>query len=171
MNNTNLHLGACLVAGKLHATVMRRDGSDRITVVAVAEIDEASLRASDCHAVMQAPTAAVRDVLAERQRQISAEGWTPTHDDQHGDGSLALAAACYACNAATWAQRAPSIPALNYEKFSAPGFRWPWAQKWWKPKSQRQDLIRAAALILAEIERLDRADVASRHAAAAPWIG
>ncbi|WP_457425607.1 hypothetical protein [Roseateles sp. P5_E7] len=100
---------------------------------------------------------AARDVLAERQRQIEVEGWTPAHDDEHHKGSLALAAACYACNAATWAQRDPSIPPADYAKYSAPGFRWPWAKRWWKPKSQRSDLIRAAALLLAEIERLDRA--------------
>jgi hypothetical protein len=35
---------------------------------------------------------------------------------------------------------------------------WPWSLHWWKPKSPRRDLIRAAALIVAEIERLDRAD-------------
>jgi len=34
---------------------------------------------------------------------------------------------------------------------------WPWAEKWWKPKNERRDLVKAAALILAEIERLDRA--------------
>jgi hypothetical protein len=27
---------------------------------------------------------------------------------------------------------------------------------WWKPKDRRRDLVRAAALIIAEIERLDR---------------
>src|SRR6185369_13587313 len=41
----------------------------------------------------QAPmTQAARDVLAERQRQIEKEGWTPEHDDQlHGLGELAAA--------------------------------------------------------------------------------
>lgn len=36
---------------------------------------------------------------------------------------------------------------------------WPigWAWKWWKPKDRRQNLVRAGALIAAEIERLDRA--------------
>lgn len=36
---------------------------------------------------------------------------------------------------------------------------WPlsWAKSWLKPKDRRRDLIRAAALIIAEIERLDRA--------------
>ena len=31
-----------------------------------------------------------------------------------------------------------------------------WSKDWWKPKDKRRDLIRAAALIVAEIERLDR---------------
>lgn len=115
-------------------------------------------------------TKAASDVLAERARQISAEGWTPQHDDKHSDGSMALAAACYACNAATWAGRAPSIPDSDYTQFATPGYRWPWTRQWWKPKSQRSDLVRAAALLLAEIERLDRADQASRHRAAAPWL-
>ena len=37
---------------------------------------------------------------------------------------------------------------------------WPWHRQWWKPKNARRDLVRAAALIVAEIERLDRATVA-----------
>lgn len=106
--------------------------------------------------------AAARDVLAERARQIKAEGWTPKHDDQHNNGSLALAAACYACNAATWAGRCQSIPDADYKDFANPGFRWPWPTKWWKPKSQRRDLVRAAALLLAEIERLDRLPLNAR---------
>lgn len=50
-----LHLGACITDGKLHATVMRREANGYITVVAAAEIDEVSLRAGDCHALMTAP--------------------------------------------------------------------------------------------------------------------
>ena len=34
---------------------------------------------------------------------------------------------------------------------------WPWAPSWWKPRDKRSNLIRAGALILADIERLDRA--------------
>ena len=33
---------------------------------------------------------------------------------------------------------------------------WPWSLDWWKPKDPRRDLVRAGALIVAEIERLDR---------------
>jgi hypothetical protein len=31
------------------------------------------------------------------------------------------------------------------------------ADEWWKPTNRRRDLVKAGALILAEIERLDRA--------------
>jgi len=34
---------------------------------------------------------------------------------------------------------------------------WPWGGFTWKPTTPRRDLVKAAALILAEIERLDRA--------------
>lgn len=44
-------------------------------------------------------TAASRAIDAERQRQISVEGWTPEHDDQHDDGSLLQAAVFYYQNA------------------------------------------------------------------------
>ncbi|GAB1361814.1 hypothetical protein MASR1M32_10500 [Rhodobacter sp.] len=89
---------------------------------------------------------ALTDVMQERDRQISEEGWTPEHDDQHVDSEMAAAAACYAI--ATVEGDGPDQPApLN----------WPWMDRWWKPKDARSNLVRAAALIIAEIERLDRA--------------
>ena len=88
-------------------------------------------------------TPAARDVLAERRRQVEAEGWTPEHDDEHADGALALAAACYAAAAGLGQADAPSV--------------WPWAPEWWKPTDTRRNLEKAGALILAEIERIDRA--------------
>lgn len=90
-------------------------------------------------------TKAAADVLAERRRQIEAEGWTPEHDDEHSDGSLARAAVCYALSGAQFDR--PSLSVL-----------WPksWSSGWLKPTNARRDLVKAAALILAEIERLDR---------------
>lgn len=79
---------------------------------------------------------ALYDISVERQRQIEEEGWTPEHDDRHANGELACAAACYVIGDAE---------------------RWPWHKSWWKPRSRRSNLVRAAALIVAEIERLDRA--------------
>jgi len=92
-------------------------------------------------------TAAARDVLAERERQISAEGWTTEHDDEHGKGELSDAAACYALfwpfNAGKTAKPVPA----NF---------WPWSLEDWKPSDRRRNLVKAGALILAEIERIDR---------------
>lgn len=93
----------------------------------------------------QALTDAARDVLAERQRQIEQKGWTPEHDDQHREYTLSGAAACYAAHT------------LAYPEGDPPSF-WPFHQSWWKPSEDiRRNWIKAAALLLAEIERHDRA--------------
>lgn len=83
-------------------------------------------------------------IAAERQRQIEQEGWTPEHDDLHRRGEIAQAAACYAASAG--------------RKELNPPEAWPFDDAWWKPKDRRSDLIRAGALIAAEIDRLDRAE-------------
>jgi len=90
-------------------------------------------------------TKALDDVTAERKRQIEVEGWTPEHDDAHDLGQIAVAAACYAM----FSDASPN--AVH------PPMYWPWDPCWWKPKDYRCNLVRAAALILAEIERVDRA--------------
>lgn len=86
---------------------------------------------------------AAQDVLAERRRQVEAEGWDAWHDDKYTKGELSDAAASYALNAGV------GMRGLR------PMF-WPWDRDWWKPTTPRRDLVKAAALILAEIERLDR---------------
>ncbi|QYG86553.1 ead/Ea22-like family protein [Citrobacter koseri] len=98
---------------------------------------------------------AILDVIAERQRQQSVEGWTPEHDDLHDSGELAGAAACYAhyTNARGWVF--PTNPG-DYQSADEPN-NWPWDPAWWKPTNPRRDLVKAGALILAEIERIDRA--------------
>lgn len=89
-------------------------------------------------------TQAAIDVLAERRRQVEAEGWTPEHDDLHRLGEIAWAAAAYAEHSS---REYPSV---------RPPAVWPWRREWWKPSTKRRDLVKAGALILAEIERLDR---------------
>lgn len=96
-----------------------------------------------------------RDVLAERQRQISTEGWDDIHDDMNDRSELAQAAACYALSG-TPADEAVFI----HGRWKDPRdlfWPWSWDRSWWKPTNRRRDLIKAGALILAEIERLDRA--------------
>ena len=100
-------------------------------------------------------SAAAADVLAERQRQVTAEGWSSKNDDQYKNTELAFAASCYAFHAAaaSWDLEDDGIP---YDSHPVPK-QWPWDPSWWKPTDARRDLVKAGALILAEIERIDRA--------------
>ena len=105
-------------------------------------------------------------IALERQRQIKGEGWTAEHDDDHGDGDLALAAVCYAT----------PVPVFWKDEFAhCLVFRdpWPWDNSFDKrktladgnttvpnrtlPKKERiRNLVKAGALIAAEIDRLQR---------------
>jgi hypothetical protein len=87
------------------------------------------------------------DVLAERKRQVEKEGWSPDHDDDHREGQMATAGGLYA----QYAFCSRDLMILE------PPMPWPWHSSWWKPTTPRRNLIKAAALILAEIERIDRA--------------
>ena len=102
---------------------------------------------------------AASDVLAERERQKVVEGWTPEHDDTHERGEMARAAACYAYFA-TLPEAVREVASLGgssaIDQVVVLGRMWRWHQDWWKPKDRRRDLVRAGALILAEIERIDR---------------
>jgi hypothetical protein len=88
--------------------------------------------------------AGIDDIAAERQRQINVEGWTAEHDDEHANGCMASAAACYALAAYLGNDWKPTR-------------HWPWDEKCWKPKDRRRNLVIAGALIAAEIDRIDRA--------------
>lgn len=92
---------------------------------------------------------AVMDIVAERERHTAEEGWTPEHDDTHTFGELGVAAACYAL------MRPGGLSHLN----ATAKRLWPWGEEWWKPAGRRRNLVKSGALIVAEIERLDRADV------------
>ncbi|OPD78177.1 hypothetical protein AO920_33690 [Pseudomonas aeruginosa] len=89
------------------------------------------------------------DVQAERRRQVEAEGWTPEHDDGHSHGQMARAAACYALAGSSAPNDGTAALLVS--------LAWPWDEQWWKPSTARRDLVKACALALAEIERLDRA--------------
>lgn len=91
------------------------------------------------------------DVQAERRRQIEAEGWTPEHDDAHSHGQMARAAACYALAGSSAPNDGTAALLVS--------LAWPWDEQWWKPSTARRDLVKACALALAEIERLDRAGI------------
>lgn len=90
-------------------------------------------------------------IAAERRRQIEAEGWTPEHDDEHDGCELTQAAVAYAfqavdqVNGACWPDEI--------------GLFWPWDRSWWKSSDDPiRNLVKAGALIAAEIDRLKRAE-------------
>jgi len=75
-------------------------------------------------------------ISGERKRQIEREGWSAEHDDEHKNGELRDAAACYLTLATD---------------------RWPWSLADWKPSDAPiRNLVKAGALIAAEIDRLER---------------
>ncbi|HJV72704.1 MAG TPA: hypothetical protein VJ654_00655 [Noviherbaspirillum sp.] len=114
----------------------------------------------------QSEKGAVSEIAAERERQKAVEGWTPEHDDEHADRSLAQAARCYVEHyvGRAWLLDDQDHGAARYANDEMP-YEWPdsWAEHWWKPKNPRRDLIRAAALIAAEIDRIDRAALAKEQ--------
>lgn len=98
-----------------------------------------------------AMTGALTSIGKERQRQQQVERWTPEDDDGYVSGELALAAACYAERSLAH----DNLSSAEQSRLQVPSM-WPWHVLWWKPTNRRRDLVKAGALILAEIERLDR---------------
>lgn len=90
-------------------------------------------------------TSGVELIRRERERQIEVEGWSANHDLQHDCGELAVAAACYAVD--------HTDAKVTYPRDDPEGSGWPWGEEWWKPKDTIRNLVRAGALIAAEIDR------------------
>ena len=92
---------------------------------------------------------AIALIAAERQRQIHLEKWDSGHDDEHDEDQLALAGASYAlpCYRRIGCTHDRSIPDT-----------WPWSRECWKPTpgNRVRELVKAGALIAAEIDRLQR---------------
>ncbi len=86
--------------------------------------------------------ASITLIAAERKRQVEQEGWTPEHDAKHTKGQLAQAAACYCI--------VKPGPAEQVDL-------WPWGSDGFKrsgaPLPSIRDLVKAGALIAAEIDR------------------
>ncbi|WP_275145326.1 ead/Ea22-like family protein [Citrobacter freundii] len=128
-------------------TTLRRNADDKApelrTQLIEADNELEALRQRIAELEARAFNLAILDVIAERQRQQSVEGWTPEHDGQYGKSQLLWASSCYLLN--------------TIQPFNRIPMDWPWDSSWWKPTNPRRDLVKAGALILAEIERIDRA--------------
>lgn len=93
-------------------------------------------------------------ITEERQRQIDVEGWTPEHDAEHKEAALAVAGACYALDAASVSSNA-SWGAIYSEQSQR---LWPFDDEWRKVSPDPvRNLVKAGALIAAEIDRIHQA--------------
>lgn len=103
-------------------------------------------------------------IAVERIRQREEEGFVPDHDDEHINDELVMAAVCYASPVQLYVMRKGSV-SMHF------GDPWPnsWAATWDKrptnengslklptPKQRIRMLVKAGALIAAEIDRLQR---------------
>lgn len=91
----------------------------------------------------------VEMIELERERQISAEGWTAEHDAEHAECELLKAALCYGTSALG-----------DFDQYRDEFVREAWPFEWsaWKPEDTPvRDLVKAGALIAAEIDRRNRA--------------
>ena len=92
------------------------------------------------------------DIHTKRRRQVVIHGHGRGHDDAHDRGELAQAAIPY-IQAALWQE----LGLTTDEELLV---FWPWTSE---PPNLKQDrrelLVNAAALLVAEIERIDRAVV------------
>ena len=87
-------------------------------------------------------------IAEERRRQIEEDGCTAEHDDMHCEGALVRAAACYALHA---------FGEVSNQKVRRPIGIWPWPDEQWKPANEPvRNLVKAGALIAAEIDRIKR---------------
>jgi hypothetical protein len=109
--------------------------------------------------IRQAPPAflyIVEELADERQRQIRGEGYDLAHDDQYTSGELQRAAGWYALASASYVSDGGP---LSFEPlFDDLDYGWPWEAEFWKSTAERRDLVKAGALLIAAIGRIDRAN-------------
>lgn len=105
---------------------------------------------SDTHTAMSG----IDLIAKERQRQIQEKGYTPDHDDWHINAQLAIAAMIYTDAAQIQARCHGALDSLE----SLPDYEsWPFENSDWKPSTDPvRNLVKAGALICAEIDRLKR---------------
>lgn len=102
-------------------------------------------------------------IAAERARQVSGEGYDPAHDDEHDHGELVLAAVCYAAPRRVYVQMTTEDRVVFCDPF-------PWRIEDDKRRrdahgtparaetreARIRELVKAGALVAAEIDRLQR---------------
>lgn len=95
-------------------------------------------------------------IAAERERQVTEEGYDTAHDEGHG-AQLSSAGASYAVAAMVTLREgfSPEEALEHGMKSTVPPF-WPWSSHYWKPTGEpKRDLVKAGALIAAALDALE----------------
>lgn len=98
-------------------------------------------------------------IAEERHRQLEKCGWSLEHDDSHTTGELTEAAQCYACVAEAQIRGSgrEEWPVEMFDGFHDSLLQWPWEDDDYDPSEYAlRNLVKAGALIAAEIDRLNR---------------
>lgn len=99
----------------------------------------------DLGETLYGPDQGLELVRLERMRQRLVEGHHPAIDAEYVNGELSAAAACYALVPSRWRD-------ILWQQV------WPWPSVAFKPRGRKENLIRAGALIVAELDRLIAAE-------------
>jgi hypothetical protein len=90
----------------------------------------------------------IKLIQDERDKQVEKFG--TEGDDKHSESELVHAAMAYCQMALTQANvRSPNEESVRL-------LYWPWGKSTWRPEDRTKNLVKAAALIAAEIERTNR---------------
>lgn len=131
--------------GDLRSDLAERGVTDLAAFVAASKAAQAAKRQAEERRLRLASItdAVIREVTGERFDQV-ASGRDQAGDDQYKAHELARGVAALALAADPDDERRSRAPWL-----------WPWFKSW-KPRSHRENMVRAAAMAVAEIERIDR---------------
>lgn len=107
-------------------------------------------------------------IARERERQMRSvledgEGYKSSHDDKHDKREIACAAHAYLDHytSRAWVfENDLDMPGVadgpKTYRSEPPPDSWPWDNSYWNPQEPLRDLVKAGALIAAEIDRLIR---------------
>ncbi len=87
--------------------------------------------------------------LIEEERQRQKDRFSAEKDANYSDGQLLDAALSYVYGAIN----------VGHPSMQTPPKEWPWDKSWWKPGDRIRCLTKAGALIAAEIDRIQHAEV------------
>ncbi|PPU15573.1 hypothetical protein XacyCFBP2565_07045 [Xanthomonas arboricola pv. corylina] len=113
---------------------------------------DAAIRATHPQPAAAILSTGVQAIAEERARQVQVEGMTPEGDAGYRYGQLAWAAVAYLQLSAMELRDGGRAHIAT----ASPPACWPWDASWWKPRDVRRDLVRAGALIAAQLDAIDQ---------------